>query len=340
MPEAFNMDNPLQAQRSSGWGTSLSPNPEAEINLSFLVDFELYLLAIRGYSRNMAVTVMKKLRHIIEVALNKEWIYRNPFKELKLQWQKVDRGYLTQSELETMIDFRFEDERLEQARDIFIFCSFTGLSYTDVKHLTNGNIQPSFDGKLWIRGNRKKTGTEYHIPVLNIPKMILEKYRGRTKGDLALPVFDIQTYNILRKQVAQLCGIDKRPLHRFQRWAEHILLHLAIYRESIMRLEKSPGLQNTFFISGVLCPYFHFNHLESGVKTEGRYRVILFIFFCRCNTQLPPMQHGYIHWKTLSGRQGAAYFCSALPLMPSFKNKNSIDEKLKGQRLSQTSRQR
>jgi hypothetical protein len=154
--------------------------------------------------------MMKKLRHVIEIALNKEWIYRNPFKEFKLQWQKVDRGYLTQSELETMLDFQFDDKRVEQARDIFIFCAFTGLAYTDAKHLTNKHIQSSFDGSLWIRGKREKTGTEYHIPVLNIPKMILEKYKGKTKADLALPVFNIRIYNVLLKKIAQLCGIEKK----------------------------------------------------------------------------------------------------------------------------------
>jgi integrase len=154
--------------------------------------------------------MMKKLRQIIEIALNREWIYRNPFKEFKLQWQKVDRGYLTRPELEAMIDFRFEDKRQEQARDIFIFCAFTGLAYTDVKHLTNGHIQPSFDGKPWIRGKREKTGTEYNIPLLNIPKMILEKYRGKAKDDLALPVFDIVIYNILLRKIAWSCGIEKK----------------------------------------------------------------------------------------------------------------------------------
>jgi site-specific recombinase XerD len=182
--------------------------PVKEVNLQFLGDLEVYLFA-NGYSKNTVVAMMKKFRHIIEIALNREWIYRNPFKEFKLQWQKVDRGYLTQSELEVMIDFRFEDKRQEQARDIFIFCAFTGLAYTDVKHLTNGHIQPSFNGRLWIRGKREKTGTEYNIPVLNIPKMILEKYRGKAKGNLALPVFDIAVYNILLKKIAQLCGINK-----------------------------------------------------------------------------------------------------------------------------------
>jgi site-specific recombinase XerD len=39
--------------------------------------------------------------------------------------------------------------------------------------------------------------------------MILEKYRGKAKDGLAIPVFDIVNYNILLKKVAQLCGIEK-----------------------------------------------------------------------------------------------------------------------------------
>jgi hypothetical protein len=39
--------------------------------------------------------------------------------------------------------------------------------------------------------------------------MILEKYRGKAKDGLAIPVFDIVNYNMLLKKVAQLCGIEK-----------------------------------------------------------------------------------------------------------------------------------
>jgi hypothetical protein len=112
---------------------NLHDTPVREVNHQFLSDFEVYLLGVHEYSKNTVVTAMKKFRHVIEMVLNKEWIYRNPFREFKLQWQKVDRGYLTQSELEAMIEFRFEDERMEKARDIFIFCAFTGLAYTDPK---------------------------------------------------------------------------------------------------------------------------------------------------------------------------------------------------------------
>jgi integrase len=87
---------------------------------------------------------------------------------------------------------------------------------------------------MWIRGKREKTGTEYNIPVLNIPKTILEKYRGKAESDLALPVFDIANYNSLLKKVAQLCGIDK-----------NVSSHLA--RHSILSFRlKISKLQNRF----------------------------------------------------------------------------------------------
>jgi len=87
-------------------------------------DFETYLLAQCHYSKNYTVGLMKKFRHIIELALNREWIYRNPFKEHKLQWQKSDRGYLTQTEIETLMEAQFDDQQLEISRDVFIFYAF------------------------------------------------------------------------------------------------------------------------------------------------------------------------------------------------------------------------
>ncbi|MDR0541233.1 MAG: site-specific integrase, partial [Dysgonamonadaceae bacterium] len=150
--------------------------PVKEVNCQFICDFEAYLLSHYGYAKNTVVITLKKFRHIIELGINKEWIYKNPFREYRLQWQKVPRGYLTQEEIDMLIDFRFEKKPLGKARDIFIFCCFTGLSYKDVKNLTYDNIQSSFEGKLWIKGFRNKTGVEYKVPLLNIPQMIMEKY--------------------------------------------------------------------------------------------------------------------------------------------------------------------
>jgi hypothetical protein len=54
--------------------------------------------------------------------------------------------------------------------------------------MSNENLQLSFDGKLWIKGRRNKTDVEYSIPLLNIPKMILDKYENMQSGNQLLPV--------------------------------------------------------------------------------------------------------------------------------------------------------
>jgi integrase len=212
---------------------NLSDIPVKEVNIQFISDFETYLYLRYDYSKNTVVTLLKKFRHVIELALNKEWIYKNPFKEHKLQWQKTDRGYLTQTEIDRLIDFQFEEKTLEQARDIFIFCAFTGLAYTDVKNLSTNNIQSSFNGKLWIRGRRKKTDIEYNIPLLEIPKMILEKYAEKTKNDMALPVCNLVMYNKQLKEIGSRCEIHK-----------NITSHLARHTFATLALTKGVSIES------------------------------------------------------------------------------------------------
>ncbi|MDR0537788.1 MAG: hypothetical protein LBH04_07100 [Tannerellaceae bacterium] len=66
------------------------------------------------------------------------------------------------------INFRPYKKREEDARNVFIFCCFTGLPYVDAFNLTYENIRQSFDGKMWIKGKRQKTDAEYQVPLLEI----------------------------------------------------------------------------------------------------------------------------------------------------------------------------
>ena len=67
---------------------------------------------------------------------------------------------------------------MEGVRDIFIFSCFTGLSYSDVKTLDRSHFETDEAGRIWIKKNRVKTGVLFRVPLLPIPKLILEKYRG------------------------------------------------------------------------------------------------------------------------------------------------------------------
>lgn len=103
----------------------------------------------------------------------------------------------------------FTSYHLEQVRDVFVFCSYTGLAYIDLKQLTANQICTSFDGKQWIMTHRQRTDTLVNILLLNIPLSIIKKYEGKLPFGQLLPVLSNQKFNSYLKEIADLCGIHK-----------------------------------------------------------------------------------------------------------------------------------
>ena len=92
---------------------------------------------------------------------------------------------------------------------LIVFYRFTGLAYIDVAGLTQDNIRKSFDGNLWIMTKRQKTNTDVNVPLLDIPKMILKKYKGKLPNGKILPIISNQKLNAYLKEIADVCGIKK-----------------------------------------------------------------------------------------------------------------------------------
>jgi len=180
-----------------------------EINHKFITDFETYLRTVSKCNENTTAKFIQTFRMIIIVAKNNGWIYADPFVNYKIHLKRVDRGYLTDQEIQTVMEKEFGSSRLEQVRDVFIFSCFTGLSYIDVKQLTANNICTSFDGKQWIMTHRQKTDTPVNVPLLNIPLSILKKYGGKLPKGQLLPVLSNQKLNSYLKEIADLCDIHK-----------------------------------------------------------------------------------------------------------------------------------
>ena len=187
----------------------LSDIPLKDINNEFISGFEVYLRTYCNCNANTTAKFMQLFKRIIIIARNNGWIVGDPFANYKIRLKRVDRGYLTEEELQKIIKKELVSERLEQVRDLFIFSCFTGLAYIDVKNLREENIRKSFDGSLWIMTKRQKTDTTVNVPLLKIPQKILKKYRGKMKGDQILPVISNQKLNSYLKEIADVCGINK-----------------------------------------------------------------------------------------------------------------------------------
>lgn len=129
--------------------------------------------------------------------------------ELKLRIEPVDRGFLNKTELAKLAEKEFGTFRLEQVRDVFLFCCYTGLAYVDVLSLTSDDIIEE-DGQMWIRKARHKTNVMCHIPLIKPARDILAKYEGVLAGlNKVLPVLSNQKMNAYLKEIAAIVGIEK-----------------------------------------------------------------------------------------------------------------------------------
>ena len=218
-----------------------------EINHMFISDFEVYLLTTGGCKSNTVAKFMQFFKRIVIIARNNGWIHHDPFANYKIRIGKIDRGYLTQEQIEIIMQKQFVSKRLEQVRDIFIFSVFTGLAYIDVKNLHEKHIRTSFDGNLWIMTKRQKTDVVTNIPLLDIPKLILDKYAGTLPNDVVLPVLSNQKMNAYLKEIGDVCGIDKNLTFHLARhtFATSVTLAKGVPIESVSKMLGHTNIKTT-----------------------------------------------------------------------------------------------
>lgn len=201
-----------------------------------------YLKAERNQQHNSALKHLKNLKKIIRITLANEWIKKDPFMGIQFKHDKVDVEFLSQEELERIMNKEFTIKRLEVVRDIFCFCSLTGLAFIDVKQLNSSHLITDSNGTLWIRKPRQKTGNMCNIPVIHAEMVILNKYQDHpecVKNNVLLPVLSNQKMNSYLKEIADLCEITKKlSTHT----ARHSFATLALsYGMSIESVSKMLG---------------------------------------------------------------------------------------------------
>lgn len=178
-----------------------------ELNLNFIQSFHSFLRIDKGMAQNSSTKHLKLLKKIINLSVANSYMAFNPFSTYKVEREPVDIDFLDEEELRKIINFDTPLPRLERAKDMFLFGCFTGLSYIDIKTLTPEHFEKDSAGRIWIKKRRVKTGVLSRIPLLPIAKLILDKYKG---GEKLLPIQDPADINKYLKDIAILCGINKR----------------------------------------------------------------------------------------------------------------------------------
>jgi integrase len=143
---------------------------------SFVVDYDYYLRVDLHMASQTIVCIIGQLRRIVKIAINNGLIRNDPFIDYEFITSPIVPKSLTSAELKKMMKAKLSKPYLGFVRDMFLFSSFTGIEFGDMRNLTEKNLSTAEDGVRWINLKRKKTGTPCHIPLLEIPLQLIEKY--------------------------------------------------------------------------------------------------------------------------------------------------------------------
>ncbi|EEX19788.1 site-specific recombinase, phage integrase family [Prevotella veroralis F0319] len=153
--------------------------PVQKADTALIKDLEEYFAKEKGFKLNTSAGYLTMLASLLKDLHKRHIIDIYPFIAHSIRWDVGTPRYITREEVNRVAALSDNElQGYEQvSRDMFLFSCYTGLSYTDVYHLTAEHIIHESDMD-WIRKPRIKTGNICHIPLLPEASAIIERYRG------------------------------------------------------------------------------------------------------------------------------------------------------------------
>lgn len=183
-----------------------------DINRAFIDRFDTYLRVKRQNTANGSCVKHRKLKHILNLAMQNGYIKENPYHGWPIKSSPGRREYLTIKEVTALknLDFTEETAHLIRYRDLFLFSCWTGLRYSDVVGLKYSNIKLGEKPKLIL--TIRKTQRELVVALTENAIEIVLKYgfKPEKRGDLLVfPTIANPTINRYLKDLMKETGIEK-----------------------------------------------------------------------------------------------------------------------------------
>lgn len=125
----------------------------------------------------------------------------------KLKYARKIVVFLTEEEITKLKEYKIpkHKEHLDRVRDVFLFCCFTGIRYSDVFNLKRSDVKDKYIEIVTV-----KTMDTLIIELNKHSKAVLKKYADIAfENDKALPVVSNQKMNDYIKELCELAGIDE-----------------------------------------------------------------------------------------------------------------------------------
>lgn len=218
------------------WKYKKNDYPLEDLSQQFLDDFEYYLKTEKAQKQITINKTIQRLRTPIKLAISEGYLNRDPFILYRAKTVRKTFIFLTTEELKILEESTMHQKRLKLVQDLFIFCCYTGLAYTEMSNLEKKHIQIGFDDINWIKMKREKTQREISIPILPKAQEIINTYSS--KEHKVFPHISNQKFNSYLKEISAIAGIEKSLTHHIARktFASTILLFNDVPMEIVSEL--------------------------------------------------------------------------------------------------------
>lgn len=211
------------------------------VDIGFIRDYEHYLKTKKKpCNHNSTLKYISHLQKVINEALEREIITKDPFLKYNEKYDEKDPVFLTFQELHAIQSKQMPVDRLTRIKDIFIFSCYTGLSYIDVTQLKKTTIEIDSKGEAWIYVHRQKTKEPSMIPLLPVAKGIIDKYEDdpETENGNLLPYKSNQKTNAYLKEIAAIAGVEKHLTFHVARhtFATTVALENEVPMETVQKI--------------------------------------------------------------------------------------------------------
>lgn len=193
-------------------------------------DIRLFVAAVeKKYQNSTAISYLTKLKAFIRYGLDNAKIPVNPLQGIKIGRRAKSIDYLTEQEIQKLVEVTLDTVSLNNVRDCALFQISSGLSYCDCLELEPNDLQEK-DGTYFISKNRHKTGTPFFAVVLSIGVKVFYKWNGK------IPFISNQKYNLFLKVLGERAGIKKNlHTHLFRHTYCTLLLNNGVSIKTVSR---------------------------------------------------------------------------------------------------------
>jgi len=231
--------------------------PLDKLTYVFITDYDHFLRTVHNNENNTTVKYISMLRKIIRLAMKQGWLDKDPFAGYEGKSRQKVKQHLSPEELTILEEKEFKLLRLNQVKDIFLFSCYTGLAYADVAKLQESHIAQMVDGSKWIHIERQKTQVPSRVPLLPQAQALIEKYANTPERQIhgrIFPVKSNQKMNAYLKEIADICGIEKKLTFHMARhsFATTVTLNNGVPIESVSSMMGHTNIKTTQHYAKIL----------------------------------------------------------------------------------------